>query len=71
MSKRRQPIPKTDLDKVKGAYETNRAMYTHLTNAGYSNRQIGDAFQVNHRTVWERTHDRVYSPREKLKKLRL
>lgn len=65
---KRKPIPKSDINKVM-KYDTKRAMYQTLSNAGYSNRQIGDAFQVNHRTIWERTHDRVYKPKEKVKNL--
>lgn len=61
---KRQPIPKYILKQANKA-ETRRGTYQALTNAGYSNRQIADEYGVNHRTVWERTHDRVYSPKEK------
>ncbi len=60
-------IPESIIKKLEQKYETRRAIYTSLRNKGYSYAQIAKVYDVNPRTVWERLHDRYYSPKEKVK----
>jgi len=57
-------IPEHIIKQVESKCNTRRCIYQTLVNLGYSLREIAIQYNVNHRTVWERTHDIKYNPKE-------
>lgn len=66
MSSKMKKIPENIIKELEEKYKTRRAIYTSLSKMGYSLRQIAKVYNVNQRTIWERLHDRYYSPSEKI-----
>ncbi len=67
----RKKIPKNILEKLDDEFKTQRGKYQTLRDSGASINQVADAYQINPRTVWQRTNDRFYRPKEKSKIIKI